>query len=138
MLKYFTDRKKLEKYYNKFSNFIDKNSKEVPPKYDFWKQQVSFVCPACLRKYDEGFGNGFTWSWTKSKALWHIQKCFALHLFATIRLSGDIDHIKLLIKIVGKDLAKVILTEMAKKNMLVALKLKLVVDELNKEKPNEK
>ncbi len=57
---------------------------------------------------------------------------YQLHLLSRIRLRGDKDHIRLFIKIFGKDFAKIKLKEYAQKSMLVYQNLKLVLKELEK------
>ena len=126
MVVYFENEDQRE-YYKRFISYLEENSREVNPKYDFWKEQVSFVCPACGKYYDEGFGGGYT---TKKESIWHMYKCFSSHLFATIRLSGDLKHIQLLVKILGKRLSIIVLDYMAKKNILISMNIKKVIDKL--------
>ena len=126
MKKYLIDKSKVELLDKRFFEYIKGNSKVKESRYDFCEREVVFKCPCCEKEYVEFFNKGEN----KDDDLKQIQKCFYCHLYCIIRMNGELNHIKLFINIVGNELAKECFEELAKKNMLVALRLKLIVKEL--------
>lgn len=130
--------------YEKMFEYIEKNSEEVGPKYDFWKKGIKFICPVCKRVHEEGFEKE-GWSerypyYIKGKynAIADIKRGFSGHLMATIRLSGEIEHINLLVKIYGKNLGIKMLKDMVRKNRLIALNLDKIIKKFANSKESEK
>ena len=117
-------------------NFIEENSK-IELRDEEGYKEILFECPACQRITGIGFNENSKHG-NKKRAVRYVWGCFQIHLIAKIRLVGDVKHIKLLIRMIGKKLALEVLEVMAKRNMIVALKLKVMVNELRRKEANKK
>jgi len=101
-------------------------------------KQIFFKCPGCYYgaedKYSTKSIKGYTvWEgyFSEFEAFNRLRSRFIIHLYATIRLNGDLKHIKLLIKILGKKLAIKKLEEFCEKNESIAKTIKIIIRELN-------
>lgn len=119
------DMEKTEEQREEIINFIEGG---------LIKDRTNFECPCCNH-----YTSFYSWLGCKEHNFGYeypfkkYRNCyfnFLRHLNAKIRLSGDKKHIKLLIDIFGKEKSYSILKNMAKKNMLVAIRLSKIVKEL--------
>ena len=127
--------KKSEKelMFERMIDFVKKNS-YITKKYfkDNDKTRI-LKCPCDDYYTIQVLENKPFWDYRDSdeikEQLW---RNYHLHLVARIRLRGDIDHMRLFVKIFGKDFARIKLKEYARKSMIVHNNLKLVLREMGK------
>ena len=124
---------------HKMKEFIDRGL--IEGKYSGGEKYKRFICPCCGHEttFYEWLGNS-EYNYGDDYPNKPYRKCFQhfmMHLRAKIRLSGDEKHIRLLIELFGEKEACEILEKMAKKNMIVALRLSNVVKELKRGIINE-
>ena len=94
---------------------------ERPRDWCWDKHYILLDCPCCKRSWWEGYvDSGQYWRHTKNRAIWEIVKHLVLHMVAEIRLNGEVKHMKLLIKLLGKEKGKELLKKYAKKSIIVS------------------
>ncbi len=126
------NKSEKELLFEKIIDFVKENSFIKRVSYGDNNKARFMKCPCCNDYWTHQIlENERYWNYKDNdeikEMLW---KHYQLHLLARIRLRGDIDHIRLFVKIFGKDFAKIKLREYAKKSMIVYNNLKLVLKEM--------
>lgn len=94
---------------------------EKPREWAHDEHYVLLRCPCCYRCWWEGYGrNYYGFETTKGKAIWEIVKHLVLHIVCEVRLKGEVKHMKLLIKLFGKQKGKELLKRYAARSIIVA------------------